>query len=200
MKNPIRIIALAGVVAFAAPAAAERVIINVGADLSASPFTFSVMGGSFTLGATGDPFNVLTVQTGAPGEVSSFFGEPSSSFVDRGPVIYGPDFGMFAAYPTSTVVRFTNGDNFLGFRTTVSGLNYYGYAYTTNARLNSYGFETVAGREVTATVEQAVAAVPEPGTWALMVLGFGAVGYAMRRRRARVVLPSPAFAGEGGRA
>jgi hypothetical protein len=28
------------------------------------------------------------------------------------------------------------------------------------------------------------AAIPEPGTWALMLLGFGAVGFSMRRRRA----------------
>jgi hypothetical protein len=28
-----------------------------------------------------------------------------------------------------------------------------------------------------------VAAVPEPGTWALMLLGFGAVGWSMRRRQ-----------------
>lgn len=28
-----------------------------------------------------------------------------------------------------------------------------------------------------------VAAVPEPGTWALMLVGFGAVGFSMRRRR-----------------
>lgn len=26
-------------------------------------------------------------------------------------------------------------------------------------------------------------AVPEPGTWAMMLLGFGAIGYSMRRRR-----------------
>jgi hypothetical protein len=35
----------------------------------------------------------------------------------------------------------------------------------------------------------AVAAVPEPGTWALMLLGFGAVGFAMRRRRAGALQP-----------
>ena len=27
------------------------------------------------------------------------------------------------------------------------------------------------------------AAVPEPGTWAMMLLGFGAIGFSMRRRR-----------------
>ena len=26
-------------------------------------------------------------------------------------------------------------------------------------------------------------AVPEPGTWVMMLMGFGAAGYAMRRRR-----------------
>ena len=30
-------------------------------------------------------------------------------------------------------------------------------------------------------------AVPEPGTWSMMLLGFGAAGYAMRRRRAPVL-------------
>ena len=30
-------------------------------------------------------------------------------------------------------------------------------------------------------------AVPEPSTWAMMLLGFGAVGFAMRRRRAHVL-------------
>lgn len=31
--------------------------------------------------------------------------------------------------------------------------------------------------------DRVVAAVPEPGTWALLILGFGAVGAAMRRQR-----------------
>ncbi len=38
-----------------------------------------------------------------------------------------------------------------------------------------------------------VSAVPEPGTWMMMLLGFGFIGFSMRRRR-------PAEAGQGGRA
>jgi hypothetical protein len=38
------------------------------------------------------------------------------------------------------------------------------------------------------TIQGQVAAVPEPATWALMLLGFGGIGMAMRRRR------RPAFA------
>jgi hypothetical protein len=35
------------------------------------------------------------------------------------------------------------------------------------------------------------AAVPEPATWAMMLIGFGAVGYTMRRRR-RTIMPQVA--------
>ena len=46
-----------------------------------------------------------------------------------------------------------------------------GNDYTTSSRLSF------------ATVDLAVGAAPEPSTWAMMILGFGAAGYAMRRRR-----------------
>lgn len=39
------------------------------------------------------------------------------------------------------------------------------------------------GGTVAFRANQAAAAVPEPSTWALMILGFGAVGFSMRRRR-----------------
>lgn len=35
------------------------------------------------------------------------------------------------------------------------------------------------------TIGFTAAAVPEPGTWALMLVGFGAIGFSMRRRRSQ---------------
>lgn len=34
-----------------------------------------------------------------------------------------------------------------------------------------------------------VGAVPEPSTWAMMLLGFGAIGASMRRKRKPITLP-----------
>lgn len=39
---------------------------------------------------------------------------------------------------------------------------------------------------------QRVAAVPEPGTWAMMLVGFGAIGATMRRRHRESTLPQMA--------
>lgn len=45
------------------------------------------------------------------------------------------------------------------------------------------GLGTADARLRPSTVTLSFAAVPEPSTWAMMLLGFGAVGFAMRRRR-----------------
>jgi hypothetical protein len=76
----------------------------------------------------------------------------------------------------------SNGDNFLGLRVTSAGQNYYGFLYSTDALVNSYGFESQADAGIIPTTA-VPAAVPEPATWAMMILGFGAIGYAMRGRR-----------------
>ena len=44
-------------------------------------------------------------------------------------------------------------------------------------------FPSCAIGEVAFRTANVAASVPEPGTWAMMLLGFGAVGYSMRRRR-----------------
>lgn len=52
------------------------------------------------------------------------------------------------------------------------------------------GFDIVAGSSATLRVTSPAATgdVPEPATWAMMAIGFGAVGRAMRRRRRAVRL------------
>lgn len=189
MKHFIGTALLAGLTIAAAPAVAAPVVTTVRADLSVSPFTFSFAGGSYTFGASGDFFAPLNLSTGGSGLVNSFFGSPTTFFVDRGVVSFGPNAfpAGFSEFPTTTTVPFSNGNNFIGLRSTSGGQNFYGFVYTTNAVLNSYGFETVADQTIIATTEMA-AAVPEPGTWALMIVGFGAIGYGLRRRRARVSL------------
>ncbi len=51
--------------------------------------------------------------------------------------------------------------------------------------LNLYYWDSNSGDNF-GSITFSIAAVPEPATWALMILGFGAVGAAMRRRGARL--------------
>ena len=53
--------------------------------------------------------------------------------------------------------------------------------YTLTINGNNSGAGSLGG---SITIRQAV---PEPATWAMMLIGFGAVGFAMRRRRAPVL-------------
>lgn len=52
--------------------------------------------------------------------------------------------------------------------------------YTLTINGNNSGAGSLGG-----SITIASAAVPEPGAWAMMLLGFGAVGFAMRRSRRR---------------
>lgn len=58
----------------------------------------------------------------------------------------------------------------------------------TNNVLTVNGRDTGDGAFSGTLTFAAVSAVPEPGTWAMMLLGFGAVGFATRRSRRRSTL------------
>jgi hypothetical protein len=71
-----------------------------------------------------------------------------------------------------------------------NGSNYFGFNATGGEAFTSISFDTnglgvVDLRQVRigGVGGQVVTAVPEPATWALMLLGFGAMGYSMRRRK-----------------
>ena len=57
--------------------------------------------------------------------------------------------------------------------------------------LGTYNFPAgfvVGASTLTISRAAVVAAVPEPSTWAMMLVGFGAIGFAARRRRAKVAI------------
>ena len=169
-------------------ASAAPVVTAIGRDAADAPVSFTYQGVTFTFGATGDLFNPISVRNSASGAFTSFGGflgipvTPTSNFVDRGVVTYGPA-DRFASFDAATPVPFSLGDNFIGLRATAGTSDFFGFAYTTNTRVNSIGFETVAGQAITATVA-IPAAIPEPAAWAMMILGVGMVGARARRLRA----------------
>jgi hypothetical protein len=82
--------------------------------------------------------------------------------------------GVAAYYPTSSG-PFTNA--FLGGDATA-------YEVTTDpAGQSNFQPDTFSDIAFTATFSPVISAIPEPATWAMMLLGFGAIGAAARYRR-----------------
>lgn len=179
------LLASAVLAAAAIPSAAyaDPHIVNVGQSYTNAPISFTLGDSTFMFSATDDWFAPTAVETGGTGEINTIFGQPTTYFVDRGTVTFGAS-DQYAGFSSPTTINYSNGDNFIGLRATDGTNVYYGFAYTTNDMLNSYGFETTPGASITATVAGAPAgAVPEPASWAMMLGGFGLVGGAMRARR-----------------
>lgn len=82
---------------------------------------------------------------------------------------------------TSTVLTFTNNTKLFTGVTAVAAGNLANRVSVTNGvlTLNLAGVNFDPGQVTTFQVS----AVPEPGTWMLMILGLGAVGFSMRRRQ-----------------
>lgn len=81
----------------------------------------------------------------------------------------GTSFSSTSSNEVAGVLEFTGPISSLTINTTTDE---YWHGFTV-------GFDTLAAR-----------AVPEPSTWVMMLLGFGAIGFAMRRKRAEAVATS----------
>jgi hypothetical protein len=67
------------------------------------------------------------------------------------------------------------------------GLSTFAYYFTDGAFSQPGHYESlVLGSTQAGTLDVALTAVPEISTWAMMVSGFGAVGFAMRRRKQKI--------------
>ena len=86
---------------------------------------------------------------------------------------------LLAGGGTSIIQTVTGSGRFLELQTgTLAADTTYRFLYTFNAPGSGGG--TLSGN---ASFYAAAPGVPEPATWAMMLIGFGGIGFAMRRRR-----------------
>ena len=91
--------------------------------------------------------------------------------IEAEPGIYGASNLTFGGYTVGSYDTFSQ-----SFATTV------GSSYTLGLSFSTFGAGPNGLRISTGNLAS-VAAVPEPSTWALMLLGFGGMGVSLRRRR-----------------
>nr|WP_314445824.1 FxDxF family PEP-CTERM protein [uncultured Sphingomonas sp.] len=136
---------------------------------------------SFTIGfsdaALSNPFNeLLTFTTDVAGMLSIILSSTSTSALDdtdfSGVFLTGT--GITSPLSISEVLADPNETRALNNFQVAAG------TYTLNIQGRPGTQNGAFGGNV---AFQSMAAVPEPGTWAMMLLGFGAVGFSMRRRR-----------------
>lgn len=189
-----------------AAAAALLVSTSIVAPAQAAPITYSLTG-SFTgvnggefdnvdatftgIGETDDAFALdanttvvpLSSFTASAGGLTYTFTTPISFFVNR-----GDDFAGFLRDDISAgFVRFTStsGAGFTGYDG-VSALASTAATFYTDFNTGTFATDRGDVLVTSATnlvVSASVAAVPEPATWGMMLLGFGMMGASMRYRR-----------------
>lgn len=66
---------------------------------------------------------------------------------------------------------------------------YVRYGTTSTSGIGGFSFSGQAGGNNSIdNLEAITGAVPEPSTWAMMLIGFGGIGYSMRRRRTSIAI------------
>ncbi|MBY9064477.1 DUF4394 domain-containing protein [Sphingomonas yunnanensis] len=168
-----------------------RIVSNTNNNYVYNPNDGSLTGAPTTspLGyAAGDPNAGRDPGVSAAAYTSSSFGQPAAS---TQLYVIDTDLDVLAKQNNNGGVLTTVGGlgTDLGSRTSFDIAGSEAFAYNGNAlysvNLNSGALSTL-GTTSRQLFGIAVAPVPEPATWAMMILGFGAVGYSLRRRTARV--------------
>lgn len=134
------------------------------------------------------PTNFLRTQT----SFSTLFDTPVAAFG-----FFGTDFADLEGQVTISLLRAGGGVEtfivpatndspsgsliFFGLVDQANPFN--GFSFASNLTTDNFGIDDLTIGDVA----QVTSAVPEPGTWATMLLGFGAIGASLRTRRRQVV-------------
>lgn len=158
--------------------------------------TVSVNGHSFDLGSyLGQQFQDELPDLCGPGCVHEQFDFNAQAYVnalDAGSgvttyVSHGLELGGFGDNTDFLASDYHT----LGSLTAANGVNFFGQLFLENYTLNSigtrtsydHGIATLIATSLTVDGVAPTGGVPEPASWALMILGFGAAGTMLRRRQ-----------------
>jgi hypothetical protein len=153
------------------------------------------------------PFGTLTIDfsvtfddtsNGFLGALDSFKAVTDGN-INAGPFSATPSFGYFQTSAMNTFPRLGVGGTLNGTNVLLNGTDDFYFVFDASAvgpTSALLGFTTASGGtpwtswDATVQPRAAVAAVPEPATWAMMLGGFGVLGGALRaaRRRQRTLV------------
>jgi PEP-CTERM motif len=185
-----------------AQAATTVTFTGGGAPLVAGETVFATFNGSDTGGVTGSNFQLLTGDSSAGAEPAtgdqgdrylSVLANGVANFTFTPIARLGLDYGSADTYNTFVLTLLSGAtETFTGQQIITTGTaDGDQNVPRTNGRLVfSNTLDPIVGLSLRSTQNSLevdnfsrVSAVPEPSTWALMLIGFGAVGASMRRRR-----------------
>lgn len=176
----IKILAIAAVALVSVQASAVTTIVSLGS-IVVPPTQSSSKGITFTRNGANSGFYEFTISQPNTIGVSSF----TNSAVNKIGVFDFTSIGLYSGFgvggtklETGVIVPRAGGTTQAYLDNYTFGVGNYTIAYSGNVK----GRPASVGSSVTF----ALAAVPEPASWALMVAGFGMVGFAARRRSAAV--------------
>lgn len=98
--------------------------------------------------------------------------------------------GAFITAPTARPIDYSLADTYVALQFGSGANTHYGYAEVAGTTLIRLAYNDVAGGSITTgdaiTAAIPTSAVPEPASWAFLLVGLGLVGGALRRRRVGV--------------
>jgi hypothetical protein len=197
MRKTITLLAASAALAVSAPASAADLLNLTNTTQNATPqsFTFTATGASTVLNFQG--YNL----PGSTAIVNLFFGTSGSTPTTANNLLVGAAYtptasgcGNYFGVDSNTAAQsFGAAGLYFGgtcagiYDTLTTSLNTtVGQAYTLRFDLSVFGGINNGVRVSTGALT--TGAVPEPATWAMMLIGFGGIGFAMRRQRKAALL------------
>lgn len=178
-------------ISFASPALADAISTTPPATVAATgtyDFDFSATGAPTYQAATG-------TTTASP---LSYLGSGSLTVGNNGLVTAAT--GTINGFNILGVTSYASADNILYDGSVGALLDFSGLSFLTSGGSFAIGNTGAGSYGITDSVNNAngyccgvapvnlnVAAVPEPATWAMMLMGFGAIGFTMRRKRTALI-------------